>query len=507
LQKRSDCYFAENKLGEDIARRSLHGGVVSIGARVVNALVQIGSVVLLARLLSPEDYGLVGMAYAVVGIVPLLLDLGTRDAVVQQPCITPGEISALFWINFALGCAFAALLAASSPLIAHFFGEPRLTLVTLVSSLTLVVVPLSYQHQALLCRAMMYREWAMIAIGANMVGTAVAVAMAFRGCGYWALVVRPAVASVVTVLGAWSKCCWLPGRPTFTVGVKQMLKFGSRWIVFSGTDFAGRYGDRIAIGYACGAIGLGYYQKACLVYENCLDLVSTALYPVAIAGFSKLRNNLEQLWRSWAKAISTLAFFAMPAFGILAVSSQDVIVLALGKKWENASVLLSILALRGIPHVVERTVAWLHIASGRAERLMRWGVIATVAQLAALFAGLPFGTIGIAWSYVLCMYIMFLPAIAYGGRPVGIGAMKVIRAVGPQMIGALAAVALGFLLRVTVFATTPMLIRTMLLSISFSVAYVLIVVGLFRVRTPLQVGHAVLRAGAGQSLRFGTRPV
>jgi PST family polysaccharide transporter len=337
----------------------------------------------------------------------------------------------------------------------------------------------------------------MIEIGANVVGTALAIGMAVRGWGYWALAVRPVVTNVITVGGAWRKCCWVPCRPTFTVGVKEMVKFGSRWVGFSGTDFAGRYGDRIAIGYACGAIGLGYYQKACLVYENCLDLVSTAIYPVATAGFSKLRNNMEELWRSWAKAISTLAFFAMPAFGILAVSSQDVVVLALGKKWVNAGVLLSILALRGIPHVVERTVAWLHIACGRADRLLRWGVIATVAQLAALFAGLPFGAIGIVWSYVLCMYIVFLPAIAYSGRPLGIGAARVIRAVGPQMVGALAAVVLGFILRATVFANTPMVVRSILVSIFFSGVYIFIVVGLFRVRTPLRVSRAVLRAMGG----------
>jgi polysaccharide transporter, PST family len=487
-------YFAENKPSEDFAGRSLRGGVVSIGARVINALVQVGSVVFLARLLSPEDYGLVAMASAIVGIVPLLLDLGTRDAVVQQPHITPGEISALFWIIIGVGCGSAALVATSGPLIARFYGEPRLTAVVLVSSLSLVVLPLSYQHQALLRRAMMYRECAMIDIGANVVSTALAVGMAFRGCGYWALVLRPVATNIVTAVGAWWTCSWRPRRPTFTVGVKEMLKFGTRWAAFSGTDFAGKYSDRIAIGYAYGAIGLGYYQKACLIYDNCLELVTTAIYPVAAVGFSKLRNNLDELRSSWAKAISTLAFFAMPALGILAVTSQDVVVFALGQKWVNAGVLLSILALRGIPHVVERTVAWLHIAAGRADRLMRWGIIATVSQLVVLFAGLPFGTVGIAWAYVLCMYIIFLPAIAYGGRPVGIGPGKIVRAVGPQMVGALAGVLLGFVLRVTVFADTPIPVRTLLLAILFSGAYILIVVGLFKVRTPLEVGRAIVRA-------------
>jgi PST family polysaccharide transporter len=487
-------YFGENKPQEDFGRRSLRGGMVSIGARAINALVQIASVVVLARLLSPEDYGLVSMVGAIIGIAPLLIDLGTRDAVIQQHHITRQEISALFWITVALGCGFAALAAGSGPLIAGFYGEPRLATVALVSSLSLVALSLTYQHQALLRRAMMYQELAMIEIGASVISTAIAIAMAFRGWAYWALVLRPVTVSIVTACGVWWKCRWLPGKPAFTTGVKEMLKFGLHWIGFSGSDFAGKFADRIAIGHASGPTDLGYYQKACLVYDNCLDLVITPLQSVAMAGLSKLRHNPESLWSSWAKALSTVAFFAMPAFGILAVTSRDIIVLALGEKWTSASILLSIFALRGIPHVVQRTCGWLHNAAGRADRFMRWGLISSVAQLLALFAGLPFGMIGVAWAYVLSTYLLFLPAIAYSGRPFGIGVRKVIAVIGPQTLGALAAVALGFLLRDTLFAHTQMVLRTIFLVISYSAVYAAIVLGLFRVRTPLQVGRSVLRA-------------
>jgi PST family polysaccharide transporter len=489
-------YFGENKPREDFGRRSLRGGVVSIGARAINALVQIASVVVLARLLSPEDYGLVSMVGAIIGIAPLLIDLGTRDAVIQQRHITRQEISTLFWITVTLGCVFAALGAASGPLIARFYGEPRLAIVTLVSSLSLVALSLSYQHQALLRRAMMYQELAVVEIGASVISTAIAIAMAFKGCAYWALVLRPVTVSVVTAFGVWWKCRWLPGGPALTTGVKEMLKFGLHWIGFSGADFAGKFADRIAIGHISGATGLGYYQKACLVYDNSLDLVITPLQSVAMAGLSKLRHDPEELWKSWAKALSTVAFFAMPAFGILAITSRDIIVLALGEKWTNASILLSIFALRGIPHVVQRTCGWLHNAAGRADRFMRWGVISSVAQLLALFAGLPFGMMGVAWAFVLSTYLLFLPAIAYSGWPLGIRVRQVVAVVGPQTLGALAAVATGLVLRDTVFAHTPMILRAILLVISYSGVYAVIVLGVFRVRTPLQVGRAVLRACA-----------
>jgi PST family polysaccharide transporter len=489
-------YFGENKPRGDIARRALRGGVVSIGARVVNAVVQMGSVVILARLLSPEDYGLISMVSAMVGIAPMVVDLGSRDALIQQPHIAPGEISALFWITVAMGCGLSAIVAGSGPLIAHFYGEPRLTLIALVSSLSVLALSLGYQHQALLRRAMMYRELAIIDVGANMVATGIAVAMALRGYAYWSLAVRPVIISLVSTAWVWLKCRWLPGRPTFTVGVKEMLKFGLHWVGFVAVDFAGSFADRIAIGHSYGPIGLGYYQKASLVYDNSLDMVTTPLHPVAMAGLSKLRNNPEELRNSWAKALSTVAFFAMPAFGILAVISRDVMVLALGEKWTTASILISILALRGIPHVMVKTAGWLHFAAGRADRFMRWGVISTVAQLLALFAGLPFGTQGVAWAYVLSMYIVFLPAIAYSGRPLGVGLGKVVGVVGPETVGALTAVVLGFLFRETVFAHTAMALRALFLTISYIVIYLVIVVGLFRVLTPLRVASSLLRVNA-----------
>jgi PST family polysaccharide transporter len=487
-------YFGENKPREDFGRRSLRGGMVSIGARIINALVQVGSVVVLARLLTPADYGLVGMVSAIVGIAPLLIDLGTRDAVIQQRHITPQEISALFWITFFLGCVFTLLSAVSGPLIAHFYGEPRLTMVAVVSSFSIVLLSLCYQHQALLRRAMKYQDLAMIDIIASVVSTVIAIVMALKGFAYWALALRPVTVGLVTAIGVFWRCRWLPGKPAFTGGVKEMIQFGLHWVGFSGFDFIGKFGDRIAIGYAAGASGLGFYQKACLVYDNSLDLMTTPLQSVAMVGLSKLRNVPEQLWESWSKAISTMAFFAMPAFGILAVISRDIIVLALGEKWVGASVLLSVLALRGIPHVVQRTCGWLHMAAGRADRFMRWGVISSAAQLAALFAGLPFGTLGIAWSYVICTYVLFLPAITYSGRPLGIGIGKVIRVVGPQTIGSLTAVAICFALRETEFAQTQMVLRMALLVTCFTAIYTAIVVGLFRVRTPLYVSRSVLRA-------------
>ena len=325
-------YFDESKLREDLGRRSLRSGAISMGARAVIAAAQIGPLLVLARLLTPEDYGLVAMVAALTGFAPALVDFGTRDAVVQRAGVTEGEVSALFWFNVLVGCAFALAVSASGPVIAAFYGEPRLAAIALVSSLTFVLLALAAQHQALLRRAVMFRQIATIDVAANVASAVGAVAMAYSGFGYWALVVRPVAMASVTAAGSWWYSGWRPRRPVVTRGVKEMVAFGLNLSGFVLTDFVGRNSDRVAVGRGLGVRTLGYYQNALLAYDNILDIFVFSLHQVAVSALSKLHGDLVELRRTWSKALGTVAFFAMPAFGILAITSEDVIVAGAGRE-------------------------------------------------------------------------------------------------------------------------------------------------------------------------------
>jgi PST family polysaccharide transporter len=183
----------------------------------------------------------------------------------------------------------------------------------------------------------------------------------------------------------------------------------------------------------------------------------------------------------------------MPGFGILAVTSQDVVVLILGEKWSKAGLLLSIFAFRGIPHLVEKTCGWLHSSAGRADRLMRWGIVSTTAHVVALLFGLRFGSLGVVCAYVSCMYLLFVPAIAYAGKPLGIKASDLLRVVGWQMAAALISAGLCLILRHELLADFAKPTRFAILVLSYVLSYLLLVVGVFKVRTPIAVGRSLLR--------------
>lgn len=487
--------FNENKVESGLARRSLSSGAVSIAARGLNAVIQIGSALYLARLLSPQDYGLVGMVTALTGFA-YVVSMGTTDIVTQRRVIHEREVAALFWSSLSLGLGFTALIWACGPLISRFYGEPRLQMIALVSGLTFVMSALHCQHYALLQRAMRFQELGVIDITANLMSAGVAIAMAFFGLGYWALAVRPVALNAFTAAGVWLRVRWLPPRPAITPNVKEMVKLGLNITGFTMTDWFGKSADKVSIGYFSGAVALGYYQNALFVYENLLNVLSTPLHSVAVASLSKVVGDLKELKRLWSKALVTLEFYAMPAFGILAVTGQDLVVLVLGTKWAPAGALLSILALRGIPHSVERTLGWLHVVANRTDRWLRWGVIANCLQFAALLCGLRFGTRGVVIAYVASTFVLFLPAIAYAGQPLGIGASDVIRVSWRPFTGSLMAAAITFTLQYTALAQETRIFRIVALALTYAVVYLIVVMGLFRLRAPfhslLQLAGSVL---------------
>ena len=214
---------------------------------------------------------------------------------------------------------------------------------------------------------------------------------------------------------------------------------------------------------------------------------------MVVASLGKVQNNLDELRRLWRKALSVLGFYAMPAFGFLAVTGQDLVPVLFGSKWAHAGVLISILALRGIPQTVERTNAWLHVVAGRTDRWMRWGLVSMCAQLIALFCGLPYGPTGVATAFVVLAFIMFIPGITYSGAPLGIRATDAIKVVWRPLTSTLLAAAIGYTLQFTLFADLSPILRIIMLALAYAAAYLTIVVGLLGERMPIKVILALVK--------------
>jgi PST family polysaccharide transporter len=502
MHARIERYFRDNTSYEGLGRASLHSGAIFMLGRLLNILVQVGSTIVLARILGPTDFGLVAQALALVAFAPLIVDFGTADASNQQARITPTEISALFWFNMAIGASLTVLFAVCSPLIARLFGQPELAGIMLLVSLTFVTQALSVQHYALMRRAMEFHRITVLDTFANLASTAVAIGMALTGWGYWALVVKSVLTLAIVAAGAWAMCPWVPGAPKVTPEVKKLVRFGSGVTGFAVTDAIAGSLDRVALGYFYGAGPVGFYQNAFLLYSNVITVLTTSLHNVAVSGLSKLRDDADELKRAWFSALSLVSFLSALAFAVLAPVAEDIVAVLLGPKWGPSGVILCILAFRGIAQSSERTLGWLHVVSGRSDRWMRWGLFSAACQLIALAAGLPFGATGVAASYAGVMFLLAVPALVYAGQPFGITAKDVLAAIGPQVVGAVIAALLGIWLQAHVLAGMPILVRLVLCPAFCVAAYLLVVVRVFKVSRPLELVASM--AGHIIAKRFGT---
>jgi polysaccharide transporter, PST family len=494
----SHAYFGDSARASDLHRRSLRGGAVSMVSQVGNVTTQVISTIVLARILVPEDFGLVAMVSAITGYISIFVDLGTRDAVAQHAWLGEGEASALFWITVTTGLAFTLVTVSCAPLIAGFYGLPKLKAITMALSVPFMLSALYYQQYALMRRALMFRKLAIIDISGNAVGAAFAILLAHLDYGYWALVWKPAITAFVTACAVWVTCGWWPGRPAFTPGVRIMLRFGLNVAGFSVADSVARSLDRVALGHSYGPRELGFYQNALNVYDNAIGVTGSPLHNVATATLTKLRAERDALRRAWSTALSSLAFFAAPAFAVLAVVGQDLVVLLLGAKWRTAGTILSILALRGPAQAVAGTHSWLHVAAGRPDRWRHWGVLNCGFTIIALLCGLRYGSIGVATSYVILAYLVVVPALLYAGHPLEIRIREVFVAAGPQVGCALATAGLGFALRQTLLEGLSPPVRLVLLCLLCSAFYLAVMVLGFRMTKPLAVvASLVPRRGAG----------
>jgi PST family polysaccharide transporter len=317
--------------------------------------------------------------------------------------------------------------------------------------------------------------------------------MALCGYGYWALVLRPVTSALWLAFGAWLLCRWRPGLPVFDAEVKSMVRFGLHVVGFSVTYTLARAVDRIGLSLFYRPDVVGYYQNATTLYENSIFSVLIQLHTVGSASLSKLQSNPAALRKKYEAALSALAFFMMPMAAILSVTAEDITVLLLGEKWRAAGSLLSIIALRGIFQVVEGSQGWVHLSIGRADRWQKWGIVSLGVQVAALLGGLPFGATGVAAASVIASLLIAVPSIVYAGRPIGIGAAVVMRAVSPQLIGAISILAAGWCLQMTILAGFSGLIRILLSGASCTCLYLAMVVGLFRLTEPVRVAGSILQ--------------
>jgi O-antigen/teichoic acid export membrane protein len=247
---------------KDLKRKTIRGGLAKLGAQATTLSLRLGSLVVLARLLDPKDFGLVGMVTAFTGILNLFRDFGLSAAAVQRVKVTDEQVSTLFWINLLVGAALTLLMVAMAPAIAAFYREPRLVWVAVVLASGFIVNAAGVQHSAVLQRQMRFTTIAGIDVLSLVVSIIIGIGMAVRGYGYWALVATALVPTLVTTTCLWTASAWIPGKPQRGMGMRSMLRFGGMLTLDGIVVYLAYNLDKVLLGRSWGAQALGLYGRA-----------------------------------------------------------------------------------------------------------------------------------------------------------------------------------------------------------------------------------------------------
>jgi O-antigen/teichoic acid export membrane protein len=392
-------FFQTTHLKSNLKQRSIRGGAITVTAQAFKFLLMLASNIWLARLLTPEDMGLVTKVMAIVGFMTLFKDLGLSMATVQREEIDHAQVSALFWVNVAFSLLAGVVTAALAPLIAQFYQDARLIPITLALAAGIALGGLGTQHAALLQRQMQYSKLAACEILSQFIGVSSAIAAAWQGAGYWALVIYPLVVAIMLSLSVIVVCGWLPGRPRWAKGTDEMLRFGGNLTGFGLINYMARNFDNILIGKYVGTAQLGLYAKAYQLLVLPLNQINEPIRSVAVPLLSQLLDTPERYRRTYLKILQKLMLITMPLVIYMIATADWLIAILLGEQWQQATPIYVCLGFSGLLQPVASSAGWLFISQGRTDRMFRWGIMSTVLTISSFCIGLPFGAIGVAASY------------------------------------------------------------------------------------------------------------
>jgi O-antigen/teichoic acid export membrane protein len=455
---------------EELQRKSVRGGLVAVAAQGGKVLLQTGTLILMARLLSPDDFGLTGMAATLTGFLSFFRDAGLSAATVQRLEVTHEQISTLFWINLAVGVGLAACTILLAPAVVRFYCEPKLYWITIVTGTTFIFNGVSAQHGALMSREMRFATQARIDLTALALSSAVGIVMAFLGWRYWSLVGMAVVGPIVSAAGVLRAVSWAPGPPRRGVGVRSMLRFGGLTTCNSLLVYLAWNAQNILLGRFWGAHALGLYGRAFQLATLPVEQFSSTLGVVAVSGLSAVQHDADRLSRSFLRGYSLLVSATIPIAIACPLFADEIIHVLLGDKWMGVAPIFRLLAPTSLVFALANPLSWLVTATGRIGRAVGLTAATTPVVIVGVLLGVNHGPTGVAVGYSAAMLLIFIPIAAWSKQGTTIAWLDLWNVTKRPFLAGLLAGAVGFGLKITLGAVlAPLLVLALGVALVFTV--------------------------------------
>jgi O-antigen/teichoic acid export membrane protein len=408
--------------------------------------------IVLARLLTPHEYGLAGMVLVLVAFQPVLSGTALASVLVQRRSLTEADRSTVFWVNAATGlaCSLAGLLLAGPA--ARLYGDPQVRPLFAAMSACFFVSALGITHSHLLMREMDFKALELRTMAGVVVGALVAILLAARGYGAWALVGQQIATFATGTVLLWTFSSWHPRLRFSRASLREMRRFGGH---VSGTMLMTQLTqntDNVLIGRYLGAAPLGAYALAYNVILVPFSRLTAPLFEVLYPVFSRLQDDRDRLAAVWLRVTRVLVALALPAMLGLVVVADDVVTAVLGSKWHAAGPVIQILAWVGVLVALQGLNSLLLQALGRTRLLLRFSYVLFGAGLVAFVVGLRWGIVGVAACFAAVSTVVQPAYLHLTARALGLGSLACLRALAGVLAATALMVAFALALRAALIA-------------------------------------------------------
>jgi len=417
-----------------LARRGLSWSLVLLLGRY---LLSMGSTALLARLLSPTDYGLMGMVAAITALAQASSDFGLSWATVQRAQLSRNQIDALLIVNTAFGLFLMVLCVLSAPYVAVFYHRPELTKIMVAASSALLLSAIAVQPAALMRRQMKLKELSLCSLWALSISAVTAIVLARLGFGYWALVVQLILQQAITTILSFPMSGYFPRLPRNFLNIRSLVTFGGYSAAYGIVNYFTRNLDNVLVGKFWGATALGYYSRAYFLMTLPSMIVMGVFGGVLIPAMASLRSEPARMEAVYIRALRLITVLGCTFAVALAAAAPELVDFVYGPKWRAVVPILLWLSAASILQPIQNTAQWLYIVAERGRGMFVMGLVVAGSATLAFAIGIPSGPVGVARAYAIANTIIAYPVLLMGHRACGLRIARTVAEGAPLLLCAL----------------------------------------------------------------------
>ncbi len=406
---------SQSSLGtsDNLGARAVRGTAAAFASQGISFLVNLVVAIALARLLTPEDFGLFGIAFAVTGFLAFAKDGGMVIPVIQTETLTSEQLDALFWFNAGVGLLATAVALLLAPLIGRLYSDERLVPLVCALALAFLSGGLATQHVALLRRQLRISTLAWCEIAALVIAGCVAITAALHGAKYWSLVCFQLAREFVLTVMVTVATGWRPAWPRQWRAIGPLVRFGGVMMVFDLIGYLNFKIGNLIVGWFLGPTVLGFYDKAYQFLLMPVNQINAPLGSVVHATLSRLQREPGRYRAYLSGALLVATALGMPLIAFCYANAHAIITQLLGSQWLPSVPIFRALAPAAVCMTITTSVGWIFLSLGRANRQLRWSAATTAITVIAFVAGTRWGVLGVALAFSATRVVFLLPTLIF----------------------------------------------------------------------------------------------